>query len=160
MRALSSMLCLSILVVMTASARAQEATLCRAHEEVYFSCPVGQKIISLCASGNVSPKNGYIKYRFGAPDRLEFEYPAGSISPDGVFSISDIYGGNLNFVHVKFKSGDYDYVVYQGFPSGVYVRKRGGLISNFICDEGSYRQLSQRVFRGIRTVPPVAGVDD
>lgn len=37
--------------------------------------------------------------------------------------MSDISIGSLNFVQVKFRVGTYDYVIYQGSPSGVYVKK-------------------------------------
>jgi hypothetical protein len=141
-------------------ARAEETTLCRAHEEVYFSCPVGGKIISLCASGNISPDNGYIRYRFGTPDHVELQYPDDNHSSKSRFTISDISGGNLNFTHVKFKSGGYDYVMYQGFPSGLYIKRKGRTIANLTCDEGIYQQLSQRAYRGMPTVPPVDGIDD
>ncbi|WP_156432240.1 hypothetical protein [Burkholderia latens] len=141
-------------------AYAGEVTLCQPHEEIYFSCPVGGKIVSLCASGNISPNNGYVQYRFGAVNRIELQFPGKPYPPNGYFEISDVYFGNLDYVHVKFKSGIYNYVIYQGDRSGVYVKKNGILVSNRVCENGVYQKLNNRVFRGIRTVPLVDGVDD
>lgn len=142
------------------SAIADEATLCQSHEEIYFSCWSGSKIISLCASGNISAEDGYVQYRFGTPDQIELQYPEKPYPPTNNFLISDISVGNLSYTHVKFNSGKYNYVIYQGFPGGLYIKKKGRLVLNRTCGEGIYQQLSQRAYRGIRTAPPALGVDD
>lgn len=157
---MSRLVAMSVVLGAGLSARADETTLCQSHEEVYFSCTTGNKVISLCASGNISPDNGYVQYRFGVPGRIELEYPDMPYPPKNRFLISDISGGNISFTHVKFKSGGYDYVIYQGFPSGLYIKKRGRDVLNLTCSEGINQRLSQRAYRGIPTVPPVAGIDD
>ncbi len=141
-------------------AYADEVTLCKLHEEVYLSCQSGGKIISLCASGNISPKNGYVQYRFGTTDHIELEFPKKPYPPMHHFRISDISEGSLSFTHVKFRSGNYDYVLYQGFTSGVYIKKIGKLVSNLLCEKGDYQTISPRAFRGIETVAPVDGIDN
>ncbi|WP_175003628.1 hypothetical protein [Burkholderia lata] len=141
-------------------AHAEEITLCQPHEEIYISCPVGGKLVSLCASGNISPNNGYVQYRYGLPERVELQFPKNPNPPGKEMTISDISAGNLNFIHIKFRTGVYDYVIYQGSPSGVYVKKHGRLVSNHMCAQGMYQQLNQRIFRGLRTASPVSGVDD
>ena len=140
-------------------AQSSEETLCDSHEEIYFSCPIKNKIVSVCASGNISPNNGYVEYRIGKRGNIDFQYPEKSYPPLGRFSISDITGGNLNLVHLKFKSGGYDYVVYQGDVSGVYVKKKGKTVGNLICDAGNYQSINPRAMRGIKTTPPTDGVD-
>jgi hypothetical protein len=134
--------------------RIPEETMCYPHEEIYFSCAVGSKIVSVCASGNISPKNGYVKYRFGRPDKPELEYPTESVPPKDQFSISDFSGGSVNSIHLKFRSGGYIYVVYESATSGVYVIKNGKTVVNLLCDRGHYRQISPRAMRGIKTVEP------
>lgn len=153
----AAIVCVSILC---ASASADEATLCNAHEEVYFSCHVGNKVVSVCASGNISPKNGYVQYRFGNIGGIEFEYPELPVPPEKKFYIIDINAGNVQSTHLKFKSGGYDYVIYSGFPSGVYVKKRGKVVLNRVCDSGIYTSLSSRIFRGVPNVPPASNNDD
>ncbi|MFC0577638.1 hypothetical protein [Paraburkholderia solisilvae] len=160
MKMMSHCAIFAILIGLAAGVNAEEATLCQSHEEIYFSCASENKIISLCASGNVSPENGYVQYRFGTPDRIELQFPDAPYSPSNRFLISDIVGGNLNFTHIKFKIDGYDYVIYQGFPSGLYVKKGGGFVKNLVCEPGVYQQLNRRVYRGIKTVPPVDDIDD
>lgn len=149
-----------LLTNLAVSAHAEEATLCRDHEEVYFSCSVGKRIISLCACGNISPDKGYVRYRFGTSERVELQFPDVNQSSKDRFFISDISGGNLSFTHVKFKSGGYDYVIFEGILNGLYVKKDGKNIVRLACDPGIYQRLSQRAYRGIETVPPVEGIDD
>jgi len=128
---------------------------------VYFSCKTeGGKTISLCAAGNTSPKSGYVQYRFGSSEEIEFKYPNLADAPFEKFSISDIAEGNVNFTHVKFKSSGYDYVIYDGFPSGIYIRKDGESIANFVCDPESTYRLNARALRGINTVSSVDGIDN
>jgi hypothetical protein len=133
---------------------ADEKTMCYAHEEIYFSCPIGRRIVSVCASGNISPKNGYVQYRFGRPGKSEFEFPTEPYSPLNRFSISEFSGGSVNSTHLKFKSGKYTYVIYQSATNGVYVRKNGRVIANLSCDGGIYQVISPRAMRGIKTIAP------
>jgi hypothetical protein len=111
---ISKYIFVSIIMLFGMQVRADESTLCLPHEEVYFSCPIDKKIMSVCAAGNVSPDNGYV---------------------------SDIAGGNLNIRHLKFASGQYQYVLYRGSVSGIYVKKGGKLISNYVCSPGVYQVL-------------------
>ncbi|MCC8403888.1 hypothetical protein LJ655_18675 [Paraburkholderia sp. MMS20-SJTN17] len=157
---MSPLAVLLFIVSIGADAYADEATLCQLHEEVYFSCQTENKIISLCASGNISPNNGYVQYRFGTLDQIELQYPDRPYPPKNRFLISDVAEGSVSFTHVKFKSGEYNYVIYQGFPSGLYIKRKGKLVSNLTCGDGIYQRLSQRAYRGMRTAPPVAGVDN
>lgn len=148
------------LILFGVKAEADEITLCQPHEEVYFSCPIDGKVLSVCASGNISPDNGYVQYRFGKIGKIELEYPEKPYPPRKLFSISDILEGNLSFTHLKFDSGRYHYVFYQGDPSGIYIKKSGKLISNRTCDPGTYQPISPRAFRGIKTVAPIDGIDN
>jgi hypothetical protein len=148
------------LILFDVKAGADENTLCQPHEEVYFSCQIGGKVMSVCASGNISPDNGYVQYRFGRIGNIELEYPEKPYPPKKLFSISDISEGNINFTHVKFDSGKYHYVLYQGEPSGIYIKRRGEVISNRTCDPGTYQPISPRAFRGMKTVSPIDGIDN
>ncbi|MEM5299652.1 hypothetical protein VSR82_35775 [Burkholderia sp. JPY481] len=148
------------LILFGIGVRADEVTLCYPQEEVYFSCQTNGKIMSICASGNISPDNGYVQYRFGKADKMEIEFPKNPFSPRKWFSLSDIREGSVNFSHLKFNSGHYQYVLYQGFPSGIYVKRDGKTISNHTCDDGTYQQFSPRAFRGITTLATVDGIDN
>jgi len=141
-------------------ANTNEITLCQQHEEIYFSCKIANDIASICASGNISPNNGYVQYRFGRENKIDLEFPSKPYPPRNRFSISDISVGSVNSTHLKFKSGGYDYVLYDSSMSGIYVKKNGKIISNLICEPGIYNKISPRAFRGIKTTPPVNGIDD
>ncbi|MEK6425318.1 MAG: hypothetical protein V4801_37555 [Burkholderia gladioli] len=141
------------------AAHADEGALCHQGEDVYFGCEAGGKYISICAAGNSSPDRGYVQYRFGSPNKIELKYPKRRTPPGRMFELSHIYGGNLNFLHIKFKSGHFNYVVYRGFPSGVYVLKDGRLISNIACERGVSGGVNKHIFRGLITVPPVREID-
>ncbi len=148
------------LILFGVSAEAEEITLCQPHEEVYFSCGIEGKLISVCASGNISPDNGYVQYRFGRVGEIELEFPKKPYPPRRWFSISDISEGNITFTHLKFNFGKYNYVLYQGSPSGIYIKRNGKLISNRTCDPGDYQPISPRALRGIKTVAPIDGIDN
>ncbi|WP_316681797.1 hypothetical protein [Ralstonia flaminis] len=141
------------------SLRSNETTLCYPHEDVYFSCDTGNKIISVCASGNIKSSRGYVQYRAGQPSEIELEYPKNPYPPKGIFSISEIIGGNFNGVHLKFKSGRYNYIIYQSSVSGVYVKKDGKIVSNLICRGGEYLDIAPRAKRGIDLVDPIENID-
>jgi len=44
---------------------------------VIFSCAVKRpaKIVSVCASKDITAEKGYLQYRFGLPGKIELEYP-------------------------------------------------------------------------------------
>lgn len=140
-------------------AQADEVTLCQPHEEVYFSCPIGERIMSVCASGNISPDNGYVQYRFGQVGKIELEFPEKPFTPRQWFSISDISEANFNSTHLKFSVGQYRYVLYEGALNGIYIKKNGKLISKHVCNAGVYQAISPRALRGIKTVAPIEGLD-
>ena len=53
----------------------QAGTLCASDERIIFSCPIRRpaKIVSLCASKNLTSERGYLQYRFGVPEKIELE---------------------------------------------------------------------------------------
>jgi roadblock/LC7 domain-containing protein len=120
---------------------------------------VGKKIVSVCASGNISPDQGYVQYRIGLPGKPEMENPAKPYPPKNRFSLSEMDGGSLNSVHLKFNSAGYNYVVYQSATSGVYVKKNGKTIANLTCGDSSYQQISPKARRGIQLVDPEDNID-
>ena len=62
----------AFLLLAPAAAGAASAGLCAASETSFFSCQTaGKKWIGLCGSAT-----GAVQYRFGAPGRIELQYPA------------------------------------------------------------------------------------
>jgi hypothetical protein len=111
---------MKLLVLMLASAIAgyanagklAEKTLCNASEKAIFQCVVKSKLLSLCASKDIGPSNGTLQYRFGAPGKVELQYPEVPQSAKGHFYLSNqMYSGGGE-THVRFKNGDYEYVMF------------------------------------------------
>ncbi|MGF7187547.1 hypothetical protein JOE11_000574 [Robbsia andropogonis] len=135
-------------------------TLCEDEEEIYFSCIIKDKIMSICAAENIAPDKGYVQYRYGRPENVEMRFPKTLVAPLGKFSISDIVLGNISFVHLKFKSGAYDYVLFEGSADGIYINRGRKNVLTMRCDSGGeYTMLSPSAYRGIPTVEPTL-VDD
>src|SRR2546430_3058937 len=55
----------------------QPNTLCSKDERVIFGCLLKQpaKIVSVCASKNLTSEIGYLQYRFGLLGKIELEFP-------------------------------------------------------------------------------------
>lgn len=102
---------ITVLVVSLCARRAfAEASLCRKSEKTAFSCAIKDKpkTISVCF---VKKKGsaGYVKYRFGAPGKIELEFPVDYPEADGNnFSIFHYEEDmNRNFVQsLSFAVGD------------------------------------------------------
>ncbi len=91
--------------------------LCKADEQVVFGCNSKDKIISLCASSDVSASKGYLQYRFGKLDSIELAYPEQQEPPKGNFWYSsEPYSGGYSD-RVRFKNGTTQYVVFEDMIS-------------------------------------------
>src|SRR4051794_2514507 len=55
----------------------QANSLCAKDERIIFSCPIKRpaKIVSVCASRDLTSDRGYLQYRFGLPYKVELEFP-------------------------------------------------------------------------------------
>src|SRR4051812_9756140 len=76
-------------IAFIASAGAGAAALpthCNSEEEAYFNCQIkgSKKIASVCGAGfnSTTRDPGYLQYRFGLPERIEFKYPATTAKED------------------------------------------------------------------------------
>ncbi|MCE3607699.1 hypothetical protein LXA47_29470 [Massilia sp. P8910] len=125
----------------TASAQAQvqrRESLCSKEEKVAFSCRVGNKIASLCASADLSDTSGYVQYRYGTKNKVELLYPASTSHPRAYFRYgSNGYTGGST-AYYRFSNNDYDYIVYSGrgwkwLNEGVVVEKDGQRLASLKC---------------------------
>src|SRR3984957_14680926 len=136
--------CSSALICGLISSTASAApTLCVNEEQEIFSCHTAtKKMIAVCASKDLAPDRGYLQYRFGLPGKIEVAVPADrSVSPansalSGTLMFSGGGGGYL-----RFKAGDYDYVIYTavgkgwGEKDGVAIEKNGKRLSHVSCKD-------------------------
>jgi len=139
--------------VIAAHAQAADVhkSLCQTKEKVVFSCSTGKKLISVCASENLSSSAGYVQYRFGTNEKLEFSFPEPKAHPDS-FSTKGILaysGGGAGYMRLN--KGAYSYVVYSGMgqgwdKQGVAVEKNGKLLSNILCKDTSIKNNGPETF--------------
>ena len=127
---------------------------CRAQEHIVFSCSVGKKTVSVCASADLSATSGYLQYRFGPKGALELAFPdLTQISP----AASYVQARTLMFSgggggYLRFFNGAYHYVVYTaigkgwGPKDGVAMEKNGRLVANLECRDVPVSELSEEFF--------------
>lgn len=86
--------------------------LCKPEEKLVFGCVLERKIAAICASANLSSREGYAQYRFGTPARIELTYPTPLAHPDGhfFFSHTDFSGGDNS--RMRFKIGTNEYTLF------------------------------------------------
>jgi hypothetical protein len=88
-------------------------THCTADEKIVFSCPVkGQKIVSVCATKDLSNKTGMLTYRFGRKNRPEMTLPKNADGWRDTVRAGRVMYTSGGGSYLGFKSGEYTYVVY------------------------------------------------
>jgi hypothetical protein len=129
-------LCIA-LACLSSPALARES-LCNANESAVFSCSVGKKLVSLCATGDLNETTGALYYRYGLKDHVEMVFPENASHPKSNFVLGGTMysGGGGDFV--RFVKGEYTYTVYSEFGKGweregLTVRKDGKLVSTLPC---------------------------
>ncbi|MDB5807228.1 MAG: hypothetical protein JWN73_4550 [Betaproteobacteria bacterium] len=125
------------LACMAAAHAAPRETLCAKEEQVAFSCHVKGKIVSLCASADLSAAGGAVQYRYGRKNALELAYPAAAQDPRKVFSwgVAGYSGGGADYF--RFANGGFGYTVYSGLgrgwlKEGVTVEKDGKRVASLV----------------------------
>lgn len=127
-------------------------TLCSTEEDVYFSCFLdSKKIASICALGNNSPQTGYVQYRYGVRNKIEFKFPKSLIPPEGVMYITDVSRSAMGIgKHVKFKSNGHVYVISNSLiPGEFYVAKKDLIVFDELCNSDEYIPFSEKAASGL-----------
>lgn len=89
-----------------------EISHCTQDEKIVFSCNTGKKIVSVCASQDISPNSGYLQYRFGKLSSPEAIIPS---NPQDFRSVA--YGWSAKMGSgIGFGVGNFDYSIdtYEG----------------------------------------------
>jgi len=127
---------------------------CQEQEQIIFSCSLGKKIISVCASNDFSASSGYLQYRFGQKNAPELIFPSLIQSAKSsqyiqarILMFAGGGGGYLRFI-----KGHYNYIVYTaigkgwGAKDGVAIEKSNQLIANLECQDVPISKLSEEFF--------------
>ncbi len=85
-------------------------SLCSAAETAIFSCAVGGKVVSLCASPDLDDTKGIMTYRFGRRGAVELAHPETPGHPRTAFvaGIDSTERGD----YVRFSRGGFTYTIY------------------------------------------------
>jgi hypothetical protein len=131
---------LGMTVSLASVAQGVAPTLCEAEEKALFSCLVGKKLVSICASSDLTATAGYLQYRFGAArGKLELVYPSMKQHPARLFSLYSGGGAKASSEQLSFSNADYHYVVFveravfDWNGQGVVVHKAGKRIAYLPC---------------------------
>jgi len=90
------------------------SSLCRAEEQVIFSCTVtpGARTVSLCASGVLDHRRGYVQYRFGKPGAVELQFPQARANTQLAFRYAHYFRARVDRTEVSFDNQGYRYVIF------------------------------------------------
>src|SRR6185436_55478 len=91
----------------------QPNTLCTKDERVIFACALRRpaKIVSICASKNLTRETGYLQYRFGLPAKIELEYPKDRAGTQDKFEYTHYMRALVDLNEIKFSVDGVDYSV-------------------------------------------------
>lgn len=151
---LSAVTCLGGLLTLTALPVWAAESLCHEREQIIFSCSLGKKMVSVCASNDFSASKGYLQYRFGQKDALEMAFPD---LTEAAPASQSIQARTLMFAgggggYLRFINGLHHYIVYTaigkgwGVKDGVAVEKDNQLIANLECQDVPVSKLSEEFF--------------
>jgi hypothetical protein len=95
----------------------QPNTLCAKDERVIYSCPVKRpaKIVSICASKNLTSDQGYLQYRFGLPGKIELEYPTDRKGTQQKFQYTHYFRARFDLTSINFNLDGYEYSVFDDY---------------------------------------------
>lgn len=106
-------LVLSVCLPVVAQANSP-SSLCQANERVLFTCPIGKKLLSVCASSDLDDTKGMMQYRFGLPDKLELVHPEVAAHPKRHFKFQRTYSRveSAEIQELEFQRGAVTYAVF------------------------------------------------
>ena len=124
LRIIPAVVCLLAISALDDSSRAssqpgklQPGTLCASDERVIFSCPVKRpaKIVSVCASKELTSDRGYLQYRFGLPGKIELEYPKDRKGTPEQFHYTHYFRAQFDLTEISFTINGYEYQVFDDY---------------------------------------------
>ena len=95
----------------------QPNTLCAQDERVIFACVLRRpaKIVSICASKDLTRDTGYLQYRFGRPGRIELEFPKDRIGTPSQFEYKHYFRALVDLTEINFTADGVAYSVIDDY---------------------------------------------
>lgn len=102
---------------------------CSNNERVIFSCPIAKsnKVVSLCASPDLSKTKGHLAYRFGAVGNVELEHPSTPAGSAKKFRHAHYSRYQTDRFEVSFSIGQFTYSVFDYYEESEKVKERRGV---------------------------------
>ena len=99
---------------------------------VFFSCRFADgKVVSLCASPDLSPTAGTLQYRFGEPGAVELSFPSEPAHPRGHFTQrTGTWGPRVNEHVISFVNEGVTYSLTDRFEHGEQVNQLAVKLGN------------------------------
>lgn len=130
----------SVCLVASASAFAANSH-CTKAEETVFSCNLGRKVLSVCATKGLTAESGSMQYRFGVVGKAELTFPKPDVLPKNVIQARTLMFSGGGGAYLRFNSGATSYIVYSavgkgwGTKDGVAVERHGKTATHFECQD-------------------------
>lgn len=135
-----------------------DRSLCNANEKVMFSCHIKEKLVSLCATPEMTTTTGRLTYRFGLFGKVaELSYPMENIPPAQAFRKTTLNWSHRNFRALSFEIKDNTYSLYWqnadfvkndhvAYGAGMLVHKGTAKIADMWCKEPIQDTIFREVF--------------
>jgi hypothetical protein len=145
---------------------ASTVSFCTPTENIMFACRAGAKMVSVCASKDAGPAQGYLQYRFGkanSADPIELTLPEARLPPaKAAKGSAEGYSGGGG-VWLRFSKGEFAYTVYSGIGNwgprgqkqtkeGLLVERGGKQLANLPCSGALTSDLSPDWFEKMGVV--------
>jgi hypothetical protein len=129
------------LLSFSSHAAGESKSLCTADEELFFTCSLRGKLVSLCASPRLSKDSGYLVYRFGVFGKQpELVYPEPIRKPSEAFALFFSSYAKGSSTQLTFQRGQFSYTLYHESNvfdvngSGIAIDKSGERVSHLKCN--------------------------
>lgn len=142
-----------------ATSGAAPESFCSARETIVFACRSGAKLVSVCASADISASSGYLQYRFGKPGAgaIELTLPKDERAPSASATGENVGFSGGGGSWLRFRNGDHAYVVYSGIgrwgddgqtleKEGIRVENKGKTVADLACSGPSTSELGPEWF--------------
>jgi hypothetical protein len=95
----------------------QPNTLCEKNERVIFGCLLKRpvKIVSVCASKDLTSESGYLQYRFGLPGRVELQFPKDRTGTQQKFEYMHYFRARFELNEINFTVDGVNYSVFDDY---------------------------------------------
>lgn len=103
----------------------QPNSLCAKAEHIIFSCltkraaatssKIPAKIVSLCASSDLTKEQGYLQYRYGLPGKVELEFPSSRTATQQQFQYTHYMRYQVDLTEINFEIDGYQYQIFDDY---------------------------------------------